>query len=229
MSTYIFHGDDQAGSRQHLHALTSELKAKDILVQSLAGKKITPAELEIAVATSNLFQKEAVLVEYLFSRPRGKDQKTCLAYLAGYQGDKDLILWDKKELTKTQLKLFPKAITKLSKTPVLLWRLIDSFLPDSRDSFLTLMHETAQESDEGVIFIMLARRGSDLIIAKSGDTTKLQAWTRARVIAQARNWDESTLLQIHSELTKHDHALKTGRTKLSYLEALDMIITSKLS
>jgi hypothetical protein len=228
MSTYIFHGDDQVGSRKHLNILTAQLKEKGILIQSLAGKKITPAELEIAVATSNLFQKEAVLVEYLFSRPRSKDQKTCLAYLAGYQGDKDLILWDKKELTKTQLKLFPKAIIKLSKTPVLLWRLIDSFLPDSRDSFLTLMHETAQESDEGFIFIMLARRVSDLIIAKSGDTSKLQAWTRSRIIGQAQTWDEATLIEIHSELTKHDHALKTGGSKLSYLESLDMIISTSL-
>ncbi len=228
MTVYIFHGDDQATSRKHLHTLTTNLKSRDILIQHLNGKHITPAELEIAVATSNLFQQEAVLIEYLFSRPRSKDQKTCLQYLASYTGNKDLILWDKKNLTKTQLKLFPTARVKLAKTPVLLWRLIDSLLPNSRSTFIPLMHQTARESEEGFIFIMIARRVSDLIIAKSGDTSKLQAWTRSRVMAQARNWNESTLINIHSALTKHDHALKTGQTKLSYLEALDMIMATSL-
>lgn len=228
MGIYIFHGDDQATSRKHLHTLTAKLKSEDILVSIIDAKSITPAELEIAVATNNLFQKEALVVESLFSRPKSKDQKTCLEYLANYSGQKDLLLWDKKELTKTQLKLFPKASIKLAKVPVLIWKLIDLFTPNSPENFLSLLHETARESDEGFIFIMLARRASDLIIAKSGDTNKLSPWTRSRIISQATAWDEAVLIKIHHALTNHDQALKSGNTKLSYLEALDMILTSSL-
>lgn len=225
---YLFHGDDQAASRQNLSLLLKSLQAKGLELHHLDGARLTPPELELALGTTNLFTPEALVIENLFSRVKSRDQTSCLQLLSAYSGEKHLVLWDKKELTKTQLKVFPRAAVKLSKTPVIIWQFLDSLSPASRARSLDLLHRTAKEADEGFIFIMLARRVSDLIIAKSGDTSKLSPWSRSRLLTQAQAWEESALLSLHRHLTEFDHKLKTGSTKLSYLTALDLILSKAL-
>lgn len=227
MTIYLFHGDNLTATRQDLQQFILASKTKGHTLTHLDGKKITLPELELALASTSLFEQNDLVIENLFSRPRSKALDSLIQMIASYKGEKDLALWDKKELTKTRIKKFPKGtINKLHKAPVLIFKLLDSFTPNSIPRTLKEIRDASKDSDEGFIYIMLTRRVSELIIAKSGDTSKLSPWIRSRLLSQVRSWQESQLLQLHKALTEFDYKLKTGQTKLSYLEGLDIILSS---
>lgn len=227
MAIYLFHGDDQHTSRQAYNAASDRLRSKGIILQHLDGSSLTGPDLELSLATANLFSDEALTIDNLFSRLKSKDQSACLTLLGNYQGAKDILMWEKKELTKTHLKNIPAAKIKLAKIPAIVFQLTDSLLPNSRTRTLELLSQT-KPADEGFAFIMLARRVSELIIAKSGDASKLSPWLRSRLLSQAKPWDEAKLIELHRSLTEFDYKLKTGKTKLSYREYLDLLLAEHL-
>jgi len=228
MAIYLFHGDNLAQSRQLLNEFLTKEKAQGNSPKYLDGLRLTPAELEIALITDNLFTTETLVIENLFSRPRSKALADCLALICAYQGKKTLVIWDKKELTKATLKKLPQLKATLSKTPAIIFDLLDSLKPGSAKLSLSLLHQTAAQAEEGFIFIMLVRRVADLIIAKSGSTDDLSPWMRGRLITQSKFWPQEQLLLLHSHLTEIDYQLKTGGTKLGYLAHLDIILSSLL-
>lgn len=226
MTLYLFHGDNLAASRQDMQSLLTKHKAENRALSYLDGRSLTHKDLELALFTQNLFQEETLIIEDLFSRPKSKEKDSCLVLIANYQGDKDLVLWEKKELTKTILKKFPHLIAKLHKTPVSIFRFLDSLSPQNTKQSLDYLHQAAAELEEGFIFIMFVRRISDLLIAKSGDTSGLSPWLATRLSSQAQAWPESTLLSLHKQLAEFDYKYKTGQTKLTYLDLLDISIST---
>ena len=229
MSKHLFHGDDLSASRSLLNATVDQDRRLGREIRSLDGAKITPQELESTLATANLFAQESVIIENLGSRPLSKDKKTLLQLVKDYRGSKNLYLWEKKELSKSQVTAFgQEVISRLSKTPVLIFKFLESLSPGNVLDSLALLRETADKVEDGFIFVMLSRHVADLIIAKSGDTSLLNPWKKTRLISQAKEWHESELLSLHTRLLNIDRQLKTGRTKLSYLDHLDLLLASLL-
>lgn len=223
---YLFHGDDQSGSRNNLF----EQKKKYTDFRELNGDKLLPKDLESTLGTESLFGNETILIENLFSRLRSKDKDACIQQLISYQGERDILIWEKKALTKLTTNNLPKTwVVKESKPPALLFTFLDSLTPNNSVQALKLYHQLlAMNHEPGFVFIMLARHVSSLIQAKTATTLKLPPWQIGKLKAQANSWDTAQLLRFYNSLYELDKKIKTGNTKLDLGSQLDILLLQVL-
>ncbi len=227
MNLFIYHGENQTGSRQALMAQLEQLKQKQVQLKWLDGINLSKQDLEVELKTQNLFQAEAVIIENLLTRPRSKEKDRCLELLANFRGHKTVCLWDGKTATKSALKKLEsvKPAVKLFKLPNYLFKFLDSFQPKKAKLSLKLFHQTLELANEQLVFIMLTRRLSQLIIAKTNpELVSGASWQRQQIFRQAQNWTLSQLLQFHRRFVQIDWQLKTGQTSLSLVDQLDLVI-----
>lgn len=230
---YLFHGDDQASSRQEMRVLIEKEKKSGHEIRNIDGSKVTTQDLDSLLGTANLFASETVVIENLCSRPVSGERKKLFEVIKKYSGPKNLILWEKKEITKavvSSLATSPADLkTYLAKTPAVIFGFLDSLVPGNSAASLKLLQECAVSVDEGFIFVMLARHIADLLVASSGDTSRLMPWKKGRLVSQAKSFSEADLIRFHGSLLDIDRKIKTGRTKLSYLDHLDLLLVSLLN
>lgn len=225
MTTYLFHGDDQKSSRDNLF----EIKKKHDDIRELNGDKISPKDLESTLGTESLFGNETILIENLFSRLRSKDKDACIELLKNYQGSRDILIWEKKTLTKLTTGKLPKDwVIKESKPPSILFNFLDSIMPNNYQQASTLLTSLRTNSDDGLVFIMLARHISSLIQAKTATSIKLPPWQIGKLKAQASGWDINQLIHFYDELYLIDNKIKTGNTKLDLGSQLDILLLQVL-
>lgn len=228
MSIYIFHGDSSSTSRKLLHSALSIEKSRGHEIRVIEGDKLSPSDLESSLSTTSLFSVEALQIENLLSRLKSKDKEKCLNLIANYSGYKNIYLWDKKEVTPANLKKFPSAKVSLFKSPTSLFNLLDSLVPNNAQAILTHLHLVVKETEDIVVFTMIARQISYLIMMKSATSPKFAPWQMGKLRLQASKWDQTLLEQFIKELTNIDYKIKTGRSKLTYTDHLDILISSLL-
>lgn len=225
---YIFHGEGTALSRTALQEALSRDKAAGHEIRTLEGDKLLSRDLDTALATASLFSQESLVIENLLSRLRSKEKDACLALLANYTGDKNIYLWDKKEITKPNLSKLPKAKVSLSKAPTALFTFLESIEPGNAEVALKLLHDVIQSTEDIIVFTMLSRQLSYLITIKSATSPKFAPWQLGKLRSQASKWTDKQLEHFLAELLKIDFAVKTGATKLSYADHLDLLLLNLL-
>lgn len=229
MTINIFHGDNQASSRALLTAQLDLSKNRGVEIITLDGDKITPADLETALSTSNLFAPTAILIENLLSRLRSHAKDDCMTLLARYQGDKDIYLWERKEVTKLTLNKLPQAVVKLSKTPALIFNFLDALYPGNATRALELFRELCATGYEPIVAMtLIARHISSLIQIVDGTTPKLAPFQITKLKNIARYWKLSQLIEFHDQLLQIDYSIKSGHSSLSYADHLDILLLSTL-
>ena len=225
MTTYLFHGDDLKSSRDNLF----EIKKNHTDIRELNGDKITPKDLESTLGTESLFGNETILIENLFSRLRSKDKDSCIELLNNYHGSRDILIWEKKALTKLTTGKLPKDwVIKESKPPSILFNFLDSIIPNNYQQASTLLSSLRKNSDDGLVFIMLARHISSLIQAKTATSIKLPPWQLGKLKSQASSWETVELLHFYDSLYEIDKKIKTGNTKLDLGSQLDILLLQVL-
>lgn len=225
----VFHGDSQKDSRTLLQNAMQKDKELGREINSLDGEKITPRDLESTLATANLFAPETLVIEGLLGRLKSKDKDACISLLASYSGEKNIILWDKKEITKPNLtKLGTSVKISNSKAPTQLFSWLETIVPGNTKSCLTIMHQVAAMTEDILIFTMLARHLSYLIMMKSATSPKFAPWQMGKLRSQAGVWSDKQLESMLTQLIQIDEAIKTGQTKLSYLDQLDIYLMREL-
>lgn len=225
----IIHGDNHAESRNYLNEIVTKYRAKGHDTQHINGEKVTKNDLESSLLTSNLFTQELVVIENLLSRIKSKEKDRCLAYITKYTGNKPVVLWEKKELTKAALKKLNnlKPTIKLYKLPVAAFKFLSTLSPHSKQSSLELLHNSLGNSSDTFIFAMLIRQLNNLIVAKSSPRSLSGApWQQSQLKKQAVHWELQQLLDLHTTLLSIDLAIKTGKTELPLSSHLDTIIMS---
>jgi len=226
---YLFHGDNQAESRRLWREAIAKGRGDDTQEIALDGSKIAPRDLESALGSVNLFGSQIIIIENILSRPVSKDRKSLITLLKEYVGDHNIYLWEKKEISKAVINSLGDGWqTKVCKTPAAIFNFLDSIRPGGARESLRLMHQASVESDEVFVFIMLYRHIGELIVASSGDTSKLIPWKRGKLVSQAKSFDENTLVTLHSSLRDIDRQVKSGKTKLSHLSQLDLLLLKVL-
>ncbi|MCE7898266.1 MAG: hypothetical protein DPW11_03540 [bacterium] len=225
MTTYLFHGDDNASSRNNLF----EQKKKHVDIRELNGDKLLPKDLASTLGTESLFGNETLLIENLFSRPRSKDKDACVQLLINYSGNRDILIWEKKTLTKLTTNKLPKTwIVKESKPPALLYNFLDTIVPGNYQQATKILVTLRKNTDDGLTYIMLSRHISTLIQAKTATNLKLPPWQIGKLKRQASSWEISQLLFFYDELYKIDKKIKTGTTKLDLGSQLDILLLQVL-
>ncbi len=225
---YIFHGEGTALSRKLLLEATAKDKSLGHEIRTLEGDKLAPRDLESILSTSSLFSTESLVIENLLGRLRSKDKDACIDLIAKYNGDKNIYLWDKKEITKPNLTKLSAAKVSHSKMPTSLFSLLESLEPGNLKNAHTLMQAVFRETEDIVVFTMIARQISYLIMIKTGTSPKFAPWQIGKLKSQASKWDEKDLELWISELLKIDFAIKSGKTKLSYSDHLDLLLSTLL-
>lgn len=231
---YIYHGDGTGTSRKlYIDALAKE-KGVGHEIHTLEGDKLPPRDLDSLLATASLFSIESIAIEGLLLRLRSKDKDACLDILANYKGDKNIYLWDKKEITAPNLKKFVGAKISNSKAPTALFSFMEALVPGNRVQALSLLHDLVRArsaspaTEDIIVFTMIARQISYLIMMKSGTNPKFAPWQMGKLRSQAALWEAKELERFIAELLKIDLSIKTGTSKLSYADHLDILLSTLL-
>ncbi|MBP9670112.1 hypothetical protein KBD75_01795 [Candidatus Woesebacteria bacterium] len=224
----IYHGEGTGTSRKLLREAIEKDKLAGHEIRTLEGDKLSPRDLESTLATESLFSVETIVIENLLSRLRSKDKDACIDLLASYTGSKNIFLWDKKEITKPNLSKLSKAKVSNSKAPTALFTLMDSLEPGNAKQSLDLLHQTVADTEDIIAFTMIARQISYLIMIKSGSSPKFAPWQVGKLKSLASKWGDKQLEHFLSELLKIDLSIKSGTSKLSYTDHLDLLLSTLL-
>lgn len=225
----LFHGDGTAESRRLLSVAIDKDKSQGHEIRFIEGEKLAPRDLATVLGTSSLFSTETLVIENLMSRLRSKDKDTCIEILSNYTGDKNILMWDKKALTKIAIGKLGKNIKATeSKAPTALFTFLESIEPGKAKETLALLHEVVSSSEDIIVFTMLSRQISYLIMMKTGTSPKFAPWQMGKLRSQAAKWSNEQLETFISELLKIDLSIKTGSSKLSYTDHLDILLLNLL-
>jgi len=222
----ILHGENIIKSREKLVSLIEEAKDNGKEIERLSAKKLTEASLETDLQKTSLFGTEQlVIIEELHSLPRSK-KKTRLIEIVN-QANVEVILWEKRNLTKTMLKQFPKAEVEYYKLSNSLFNWLDSFSPKTPvKRQLTLLRQANETNGEHMSFVMLARQVRLLIEIKDGGRPAGPPFMISKLNGQAKDFSMDKLLNLHQQLFSIDMAAKTSGSFLSLGQELDLLVAS---
>lgn len=139
---HIFHGDNQFTSRTALNSLIDQKKDLDVL--RIDSKEINLDKINSFINGQSLFSSQKIIVfSNLFSV-----QKTILDKIIKIiksNDSFDVVIWQDKKLTPTQLKNFPKAKVELFPLDKKLFACLNSLYPNNLSKFLTLYRQVIEQ------------------------------------------------------------------------------------
>lgn len=219
----ILHGENIIKSRQRLVELIEAAKKAGKDVERLGAAKLKPAELETALQKTSLFGTEQlVVIEELHSLPRSA-QKNLLINIVS-QANVDVILWEKRALTPTMLKVFPNATVEQFKLSNSLFAWLDALSPKTDKKQYMRLAEAAQRANgEQMCLAMLIRQVRLLIQVKDGAVPAGPPFMISKLKKQAQDFSLDKLLDLHSQLFTIDLNSKTSNSFLTVGQELDLL------
>jgi DNA polymerase III delta subunit len=220
----ILHGENIVKSRDRLVDLLRVQKAAGKEIVQLMAAKLTPADLESALQKTSLFGTEQlVVIEELHSLPRSKRKDQLIEIVSS--ANVDVILWEKRELTKPMLKKFPKANVEFFKLTNHLFAWLDALNPKTaKTQQLKLLKQAQTTNGEHMCFVMFIRQIRLLIQIKDGSTPAGPPFMISKLKNQARDFTLEQLMKIHDSLFLIDQAAKTSGSFLSLGQELDLLV-----
>ncbi len=211
----IFHGDDGITSYQKLSELIENYKASGREVVYLDGPTLDPTHLR-QLTSVGLFGSDKVLViKNLLSNQKSKS-KELLVDILSQVTDTEVILYESKKLSDTNLKQFPKAKVSSFAVSQVIFKFLDLLRPGNYRNILTGWNRLVTLKHEPeYVFAMIVRQIRLLIQAKSGPSyLKLAPYPKKMFLDQAVTYDLSHLLDLHEQLYQIDKKIKTGASPL---------------
>lgn len=222
----VIHGENQVASRSKLSQLLTEAKKHQNEIVNLEAEKLDRANLETVLLSDSLFGNSKILVlENLHSLPKSKKKDEFINLISSTSID--IILWEKKSLTKTDFKKLPTEIEVYEfKVTAKLWSLLDqlSSNPKSKTSLLKLFHESVANDGAEFIFLMLVRQIRMLIQVKEKQAPAMAPFMLAKLNKQAANFSLTKLLTLHQELYQIEKKQKQFSGLLSLEGELDLFL-----
>jgi DNA polymerase III delta subunit len=223
----ILHGENTIKSRARLTQLVNDLKVKNQEIIRLEAKKLELAQLEETLLKNSLFgNQETLIIEELHSLPKSKKKDELISLLAN-STQKDIILWEKRDLTATMLKKFPQGKAEQFKLTNALFSWLDLFhhqTPIKQN--LQALQKAIKNNGDYMCFIMLARQISLLIYAKDGGQIKGAPFMISKLKKQAQAFSFEKLLGLHKQLFELDQQMKSSKNLLTLEQALDVLTIS---
>lgn len=222
----ILHGENTVQSREKLVTLIREARAIGNDVVTLTAAKLTPPQLEVALQKTSLFgTTQLVVIEELHSLPKSA-RKTQLIEIVS-QANVDVILWEKRELTKTMLKAFPRAKVEFFRLTNSLFSWLDSLSPATDKSRqLQLLQKALAADGEHMCFVMLMRQVRLLIQVKDGGRPAGPPFMISKLAKQARDFTLDQLLALHKQIFQLDQAAKTSGSFFTLGQELDLLVVN---
>ncbi len=225
----LLHGDYIVSSRRTLIERIEEAKKQEKEVRQLDGNIVDAPSLTQALESSSLFGGSIlVVIEGLLTK-LGKKEKQAVHLtdiIKRSDESADVILWEGKEIGKMLIALLgPKASVQLFKTPVVIFKFLDSIAPGNTAAILGLLQQSLAVDAPEPIFTLLVRRVRQLIQLRDNVTPEgLQGWQAARLTSQAKSFTMDKLLSMEKKLLAIDISIKTGTSPFPLAQQLELFI-----
>lgn len=221
----ILHGDNVAASRISLSNLIDQAKKTSKEIVYLDGTKADLGNIRQAMEASSLFaDNKLVVIENLLSGLKSARKQKIEDYLSKTDTPVSLILWEEKELSKT--KLLPNADSQIFKLDQIMFRFLDSIVPNNTITLLILLRALKENEASELILFMIIRQVRLLLIAKDlgSEGLVLAPWQKSKILSQASKFDLEKLKQLYAELLEIDYSQKTGGDAFPLSSRLDLLV-----
>jgi hypothetical protein len=201
---YIFHGDNLIESRRSFGEFLDQIKDADIF--RLDSKNIDIDKVNLFLQESSLFNTKKVLsISNLFSTNKSiLDQ---INKLINQVKIVDVVIWQDKTLTPTQLKIFKTAQIKNFPLDNKLFTCLNSIKPKNLTKIIPLYHQVL---DLGLYDLFL-------YFLKNNFRKQLTSYPK---------FDPATIKRIYLQLIELDFKNKTGELSIPKELALERILTN---
>ena len=231
MTTSVFiHGDNLIASRNALHQEIAKARSQGTEeVIRLSGEDMVMTDLLQAVEAKSLFGAvKLVIIENLLARKSSKEKDRLLQYLKTTSLQTPLIFWEAKSVTSSQLKALPKNLhIQFYKVSPKIFSFLDALAPGNFKEILRLYHQCLESETPEMVFYMLTRRVSQLLMsvlpAQTGNPDAAD-WQMRRLVGQSKKFSGERLMAIHEMLYSVDRSIKTGKNFLPLGSLLDLVI-----
>ena len=222
----IIHGDDYVASRNYLNDLIDSAKTKNQTVTRLEADKLELTQVVQVVESVGFFGADYLLVVFgFFSEPKSKHRENLLNYFKEHQ-IANIILYESKSLSATNLKAFTQSQISHHKPSTILFSFLENIKPGNGTKVLTQYQELLdKKTPPELIFALLVRQTRLLIQAGEPASLKVAPWMKNKLTSQSRVFDEEILLKLHEQLYQIDKNIKPGRNPLALsLQLYNLII-----
>ena len=208
----LIHGDDIVSSRKYFIEEKNSLKN----LKSLDSKDLNIQNLVELFKSDSLFSTEKnIFIENFFEQKKSDEFEKIINYVKKNSSKVNLFIWEKDELSKTELSVFPKTKANLFKIPKTLFSFLDNISPNSTNNVLNF-HLALKTADEEMIFYMLIRQFR-LMLSFSNEEEgsideirRLAPWQKDKLQRQSKLFSDKELKRIYNKLYETDLNIKTG-------------------
>lgn len=221
----ILHGEHVVASRNELTKRLCYAEANGFSVKRLDGKHLDFVTLEASLGTQDLFTPRVlVVIEDLFSLPKSKKKDELIALV--HTATVEVLLWEKKTLTVTQLKPFVGATILPFKTSSAVFGWLDMMRPGDLPKMVRAFKKAVDQDGAEMCFAMLCRQVRLLLQVKDGGQLKLAPFMVEKFQKQSSYFSMDQLLRMHQQLLEIDESVKTSSSLVSLREQLDLFLVS---
>lgn len=222
---HILHGEHHLQSRALLSQLIAAAKSAQRQVAHIEVKNLEVAGLVAQLQSQSLFNEPRTLViEELHSLPKSKRKEALISTLkAVNQPELDVILWEKKQLTATELKQFPSAKAQVFVPTRSMFAWLNALTGDKSDAqkkkMIQLLHDAVESDGEQFCFAMLMRQVRLLM-----ETKETGSSSQFKMVAQANSFSWPQLFMMHQKLLEIDLAQKTSATTCTITSQVELLL-----
>ena len=222
----IIHGEDTASSRNYY--LEEKQKAQNPIV--FEGAELTLSDLMQSLEGGSLFNEEKeIFIENLFSDKKSNPNLKEIIGFVEKQRQANIYLWEKTELSKTDASLLKGANLKLFKISQNMFSFLDNIKPNSKENIKNF-HVLLENTPEELIFFMIVRQFRLLLAVLSNsqnsidEVKRLAPWQKTKLKAQSSLFGAGRLKEIYARLSRIDYEQKTGKSSLTFPQAIDFFL-----
>lgn len=208
----LIHGDDIVSSRKYFIEQKNSFKNP----ASLDAKDLNLENVVELFKSDSLFSNEKNLfIENFYEQKKSQDFEKIIDYIKKNNSKVNLFIWEKDELSKSELSIFPKTKANLFKIPKTLFSFLDNISPNSTNNVLNF-HLALKTADEEMIFYMLIRQFRLMLSMRDGqrdsidEIKRLAPWQKDKLQRQSKLFSTEELKRIYNKLYEIDLNIKTG-------------------
>ncbi len=216
-------GEDTTASRQYFISLKDSFRNKNYEIRDIVFEEILEINKWLNDSPSLFFEKRVFFGQGINRKLRADDKRT-KEELQRIRDDKNLEFYLWEEVSAYELKIARLATVKEFKPSATIFKLLDSFYPGNKVTFLNMLETVSKNSPEIFVFTMLARLTRNLILVKEKIIPKgMQSWQFYKLQNQAKKWKIERLVLFYESLAKIDLGIKTSSSPFSIKESLDIL------
>lgn len=225
----ILHGENIIASRQKLKEEIELFKKKENgEILRFEGNDINLITLRQALDSLSLIEgNKLIVLENLFSGRKSKEKEKIIDYLKK-NNPNNLLIWEGKKIDGRSLASFKNKTLKFD-LPVIIFRFLDSLLPNNSQVSLNLFHQCLNQDPPEILFYRIIKQFRLLILATDLGPKGLEAmesWRQQKLINQGQKFGLNRLLKIYRQFLEIDYRQKTGKSPFNLVSELDLLLAS---